>query len=30
VQVGAGQQIEAYLYGTSATDTHIAFAPIQQ
>ncbi|MEO6821232.1 MAG: hypothetical protein ABI468_01655 [Candidatus Nanopelagicales bacterium] len=30
VQVGAGQQIEAYLYGTSAKDLHIAFAPIQQ
>jgi hypothetical protein len=30
VNVAAGQQIEAYVYGTSATDVHLALAPIQQ
>jgi len=29
VNVNAGQQIEAYVYGTSATDLHLAFAPLQ-
>jgi hypothetical protein len=30
VEVTAGQQVEAYIYGTSTTDLHIALAPIQQ
>lgn len=30
VDVTAGQQIEAYVYGTSATDVHLALAPIEQ
>jgi hypothetical protein len=29
VTVAAGQQIEAYVYGTSATDLHLALAPIK-
>ena len=29
VDVSAGQQIEAYVYGTSDTDLHLALAPIQ-
>ena len=29
VDITAGQQIEAYLYGTSATDLHLALAPIR-
>ena len=29
VDVAAGQQVEAYVYGTSATDLHLALAPIQ-
>jgi hypothetical protein len=28
VNVSAGQQIEAYVYGTSVTDLHLALAPI--
>jgi hypothetical protein len=28
VTVAAGQQILAFLYGTSATDAHLAFAPV--
>lgn len=30
IQIAAGQQVEAYIYGTSATDLHLAIAPIQQ
>ena len=29
VDVTAGEQVEAYIYGSSATDLHIALAPIQ-
>ena len=29
VDVAAGQQVEAYVYGTSATDLHLALAPLQ-
>jgi hypothetical protein len=30
VDIAAGQQVEAYVYGTSSTDLHLAAALIQR
>jgi hypothetical protein len=29
ISIAAGEQVEAYVYGTSVTDLHLATAPIQ-